>query len=210
MNQILILEDQSQTRCWLQSLVASAFPGSESHQVACLAEVSDQLVRDKRFDLALIDLKLPDGSGLKCLRQFRDLSPATICVVVTIMGDDSHVVASLAAGAEGYLLKDQPADQIELQLTNIAKGLPALSPTIARRIAKHFSLTGPNSPDEGILTSRENEILLLISRGHRNIDVATSLGISKNTVASHIKAIYRKLSISSRAEASWYATQLGL
>ncbi|MFC7337925.1 response regulator [Haloferula chungangensis] len=210
MKKILILEDKPEIRSWLEKLVAAAFPTSGAHHAACLAELSDGLIRERSFDLALIDLGLPDGSGLDGLRQIKSLSPDTLCVIVTIMGDDSQVVASLAAGADGYLLKDQPPEQIQVQLRNISLGLPAISPTIARRIAKHFSLTGPSSPDESTLTARENEILSLISRGHRNVDVATALGISENTVASHIKSIYRKLSISSRAEASWHATRLGL
>ena len=164
----------------------------------------------KRFDLALIDLGLPDGSGLQCLRRIQELTPSTVCVVVTIMGDDSHVIAALAAGADGYLLKDQPMEQILIQLTDLSHGIPAISPTIARRIAKHFGLTGPSAQDEGTLTSREKEILGLISRGHRNADVALALDISVNTVSTHIKSIYRKLSIGTRAEASWHASRLGL
>src|SRR5690606_14126580 len=85
-----------------------------------------------------------------------------------------------------------------------------LSPAIARRIMEHFQLTGPAVTSEEGLTEREKEVLALISRGMRNVDVADQLALSGNTVATHIKSIYRKLGISSRAEASWYATMLGL
>ncbi len=210
MKNILILENITETRRWLASLAVSAFPGSTSSEATCVADVTDDLIRENSFDLALLDLGLPDGSGLDSLRKIRKLSPTTLCVIVTVLGDDSHVVSALAAGADGYLLKDQPDAQILIQLSDLTHGLPAISPTIARRIAMHFSRTGPSSPDEGKLTSRESEILALISRGHRNADVASALGISDNTVATHIKSIYRKLSISSRAEASWHATRLGL
>ena len=210
MKQILILENIPATRRWLISLTIDAFPGSVSFQGSCLADVTDEVILEKKFDLALIDLGLPDGSGLDCLRQIRELSPSTVCVVVTVMGDDSDVVAALAAGADGYLLKDQPVEQILVQLADLSHGVPAISPAIARRIAKHFSLTGPSAQDDGTLTTREKEILALVSRGHRNADVAGALGITVNTVASHIKSIYRKLSIDSRAEASWHASRLGL
>ncbi|MAK63133.1 MAG: hypothetical protein CMF75_00070 [Maricaulis sp.] len=88
--------------------------------------------------------------------------------------------------------------------------MPALSPSIARRIMEHFRFTGPAADPEEDLTNREKEVLGLIGRGHRNIDVAQALDLAESTVASHIKSIYRKLGISSRAEASWHATRMGL
>ncbi len=209
MKSILILENVTETRQWLARLLASAFPAPLTTEASCLADVPDSLIKENDFDLALIDLRLPDGCGLDTLRRIRVLSPATLCVVVTSFGEDSDVVAALAAGADGYLLKDQPEDQIRVQLADLSHGLAAISPGIARRIAKHFSLTGPTAQEDS-LTRRESEVLALISRGLRNAEVAESLEISSNTVASHIKAIYHKLSISSRAEASWHATRLGL
>ncbi len=210
MKHILILEDNPQALTWLSALAVSVFPGCTTSHAGCLADVTDDLILRNPFDLALIDLHLPDGSGLDCLRRIGSLSPATRCVVVTAFGDDSHVVSALAAGAEGYLLKDQPDAQIYAQLASLSEGVPAISPSIARRIAKHFSLTGPCLQKDEQLSSRETEVLSMISRGYRNADVASALGISLNTVATHIKSIYRKLSISSRAEASWHATRLGL
>ena len=91
----------------------------------------------------------------------------------------------------------------------MAEGLPALSPSVARRIMEHFRRTGPAAPDND-MTGREREVLGLIGRGLRNAEVAVQLGISENTVAGYIKSIYRKLGISSRAEASWHASRLGL
>jgi len=116
----------------------------------------------------------------------------------------------LSAGAQGYLLKQQPADQLGRQLVQLHDGIPALSPSIARRIMEHFRMTGPVADDDAGLSDREKQTLGLIARGFRNVDVAESLGIAESTVASHIKSIYRKLGISTRAEASWHATRLGL
>ncbi len=89
-------------------------------------------------------------------------------------------------------------------------GVPALSPSIARRIMEHFSLTGPTDVPDCQLTEREVEVLTLIARGLRNAEVAEILGLAQTTIASYIKSVYRKLGISSRAEASWHATRLGL
>lgn len=209
MNRILIVEDVAETRQWLAEIARAAFPGCQIEEAASM-RAGLAAVAGSDFDLALVDLGLPDGSGLEVLRNLRLLCPRTISVVTTVMGDDAHIVAALSAGAQGYLLKEQPAEQLTRQLVQLTEGICALSPSIARRIMEHFRLTGPSAGSDGELTPREKEVLALISRGLRNIDVARSLNIAESTVASHIKTIYRKLDISSRAEASWHASRLGL
>ncbi|PWE16834.1 DNA-binding response regulator [Marinicauda salina] len=209
MTRVLIVEDISETRRWLGDIVRSAFAECEIEEAADMrAGLAAAAARD--FDLALIDLGLPDGSGLEVLRSLKLVRPETISIVTTVMGDDSHIVAALSAGAQGYLLKETPPDVLARQLVQHAQGLPALSPSIARRIMEHFRLTGPAADPEEELTAREREVLALISRGLRNSDVAASLELAESTVASHIKSIYRKLGISSRAEAAWHAARMGL
>lgn len=208
MTKILIVEDLSETRRWLSEIVSAAFEKSEIHEAASMrAGIAQAAARD--YDVALIDLGLPDGSGLDVLRNLRLLRPQTVCVVTTVMGDDASIVGALSAGAQGYLLKEQPQDLLVRQLKQMAEGIPALSPSVARRIMEHFKRTGPAAPEDD-LTGREREVLGLIGRGLRNGEVAELLGISENTVAGYIKDIYRKLGISSRAEASWHAARLGL
>ncbi|WP_367715070.1 response regulator transcription factor [Nitratireductor sp. GISD-1A_MAKvit] len=208
MTKILIVEDLSETRRWLSEIVSAAFEESEIHEAASMrAGIAQAAARD--YDVALIDLGLPDGSGLDVLRNLRLLRPQTVCVVTTVMGDDASIVGALSAGAQGYLLKEQPQDLLVRQLKQMAEGIPALSPSVARRIMEHFKRTGPAAPEDD-LTGREREVLGLIGRGLRNGEVAETLGISENTVAGYIKDIYRKLGISSRAEASWHAARLGL
>lgn len=209
MNHCLIVEDIRETRLWLTDIVASAFPDCRVHEAATAGDGS-QAARVGDFDLALIDIGLPDGSGLEVLREIKRRTRVTTCVITTVMGDDAHIVAALSAGAQGYLLKDQPAELLSRQLTQLSAGVPALSPSIARRIMEHFQRTGPTESGAAELSEREKQTLALISRGYRNSDVATQLGIAESTVASHIKSIYRKLGISTRAEASWHATRLGL
>lgn len=209
MNSCIIVEDIPETRAWLCGLVKKAFPGCGICEAASLKQAQESIAT-VTFDLALIDLSLPDGSGLDVLRAIKRDTPQTCCVITTVMGDDSHIVAALSAGAEGYLLKEQCEEMLSRQLVQLMAGLPALSPSIARRIMEHFKTTGPAGCDDGELTEREKQTLALISRGLRNSDVSAQLGIAESTVASHIKAIYRKLGISSRAEAAWHATRLGL
>ena len=209
MKHVLIVEDVSETRAWLEEIVRAAFPECRVMEAATKA-AGLQAAETETFDLVLIDLGLPDGSGLDVLRRLRELRPETLCVITTVIGDDSHIVSALSAGAQGYLLKEQPADLLSRQLSQLADGVPALSPAIARRIMTHFRLTGPASDSDAALTEREKETLALIARGYRNIDAAKTLGIAESTVASHIRAIYRKLGISTRAEAAWHASRLGL
>ncbi len=209
MKRALIVEDIHPTRRWLAEIVSNAFPACEILEAANLAEGLNTAARPD-ISLALIDLGLPDGSGMEVLRQLQSVSPETLCVITTVVGDDAHIIAALSAGARGYLLKQQPAEVLSRQLIQLAEGIPALSPSIAQRIMNHFLMTGPTAGCDGVLTERERETLALIARGYRNCDVAETLGIAESTVASHIKAIYRKLGISSRAEASWHATRLGL
>lgn len=206
MDRVLIVEDIPETRHWLAEIVHAAFPGCAVHGVSSVRE-GLEAARGDSFDLALIDLGLPDGSGIEILRH---LSPSMTCVVTTAMRDDSDVVAALSAGAQGYLLKEQSQEALVRQLIQLQDGVPALSPSIARRIMEHFRFTGPVSGCDGMLTEREKEILSLIARGFRNDDVADTLGIAGSTVSSHIKSIYRKLGISTRAEASWHAVRMGL
>lgn len=209
MKKILIVEDILETQRWLAEIAAQAFPGSVV-EARTMVRDGIEAVTGTEYQLALIDLGLPDGSGLEVLRAIKATGSDTICVITTVMGDDAHVVAALSAGAQGYLLKEQPADLLIRQLTQLTSGIPALSPSIARRIMEHFQFTGPAADPEDELTGREREVLALIGRGLRNADVSVHLEIAESTVATHIKAIYRKLGISSRAEAAWHAVQLGL
>jgi len=209
MKTALVVEDVGETRRWLGGIVTSAYPDCRVEEAATMrAGLAAVAARD--FDMALIDLGLPDGSGLEVLRSLRLLRPETISIVTTVMGDDTHIVSALSAGASGYLLKETPPDMLTRQLVQLAEGIPAISPSIARRIMNHFRLTGPAAEPDTSLTARESEVLALIGKGLRNADVAADLKLAESTVASHIKSIYRKLGISSRAEASWHATRLGL
>jgi len=209
MRRVLIVEDLCETRLWLLEVVRAAFPGCEADEAATLRR-GLELCGSGAYDLALVDLRLPDGSGFGVVRALRVASPSTLCVVITGMGDDANIVTALSAGAQGYLLKDQPRELVIRQLAQVIEGIPALSPPVARRIMEHFRLTGPCEGPEAKLTPREVEVLGLIARGLRIADAACALGLAEGTVASHIKSIYRKLSISSRAEAALHATRMGL
>lgn len=206
---ILILEDVRQSREWLAAIVEKIFSAPRIVKEATVRG-AEQACRDLEFDLALVDLSLPDGDGTTLLRRLNRDQPACITVVTTVMAADSAIVSALAAGAQGYLLKSEPEQVLENQLRLLLSGVPPLSPQIARRIMHHFQLTGPNYEGTAKLTRRETEVLGLIARGLRVSDVASALGLADSTVITHIKSVYRKLEISNRAEAAIHASRLGL
>lgn len=205
---ILLLEDSRETVEWIKELISDVFP--ETEMTVCNSVREAKLARVNEVNLALLDMNLPDGSGVDVARWLKQRYPACVCVMLTVLADDTSIVSALSHGADGYILKDTPRTLLAKQLSEILEGRPPLSPSIARRIMTHFANTGPVAMENIKLTPRETEILGLVAKGLRNREVASHLGITEATVASYLKDVYRKLGISSRAEASWTAAQLGL
>ncbi len=220
MKTILLLEDLPEIRAWLRALVVQVFPGSTVVESARVHDALQQ-VGAHRFDLAMIDLGLPDGSGVKVVQALREAQPDAQSVVVTIHDDDDHLFPALQAGAYGYLLKEQPREQLMEHLQRISQGEPPLSPSIARRMISYFSAQA-NKPalqpypaadtlmPNVQLTEREREVLLRVAKGFTLPEIGVQLSLSRHTIADYVKQIYRKLNVSSRAEAALEAQRLGL
>lgn len=209
MNAGLVVEDIPATRLWLSEALASAFPGIVIESAGTLAAAL-ALIERQAFEVALVDLDLPDGSGLEAIAALRRRSPATAAVVTTIFDDDAHVFPAMQAGAQGYLLKEQPRERFIAGLQGILRGDPPLSPAIARRMIAHFNAAGTAEDGEIALTPRETEVLRLVAKGFTQQEIAGHLGLSRHTVVDHVKSLYRKLNVSSRAEAALAATRRGL
>jgi two-component system nitrate/nitrite response regulator NarL len=183
------------------------------------------------FKLILLDLELPDGNGMELLAELAHY-PA-IKIVTTLYSDDDHLFPALQRGADGYLLKEDRFEVLVEELQKIVRGQPPLSPAIARRLLTHFRGNGDSqAPDSGLmrpasfsasrpipiekvpdherLTPRENEVLTYLSKGFTIKEIASLMGIKWFTVNDHIKSIYKKLNVSSRAEAAVLATKQGL
>jgi DNA-binding NarL/FixJ family response regulator len=212
MKNILLLEDLPEIRAWLRKLVLQVFPGSHISESARVHDALE-LVSAVKFDLALIDLGLPDGSGVDVVTKLRDTQPEAQSVVVTIHDDDEHLFPALQGGAFGYILKEQPRELITEQLQRISQGEPPLSPSIARRVMAYFSAQA--KPQTSMmphvsLTDRESEVLLRVAKGYTLPEIGVQLGLSRHTIADYVKQIYRKLNVSSRAEAALEAQRLGL
>ncbi len=214
MNHILLLEDLSEIRAWLRQLVHQVFAQA---QVTECARVQDALavIPRQRFDLALVDLGLPDGSGVTVVEALRTQQPEAQSVIVTIHDDDEHLFPALQAGAFGYVLKEQARELFVDQLQRISQGEPPLSPSIARKVIAHFAQQARRAPPQSFmpevqLTERESEVLLRVAKGFTLPEIGVQLGLSRHTIADYVKQIYRKLNVSSRAEAALEAQRLGL
>lgn len=209
---ILLLEDLADIRAWLAELLNRVFPHAQVVECDRVGRALD-IVGRLGFDLAVVDLGLPDGSGVAVVERLRELQPDTQTVVVTIHDDDDHLFPALQAGAFGYILKEQTRAQIEEQLHRIRQGEPPLSPSIARRVISHFKASRHPAPADipkVSLTDRECEVLLRVAKGFTLPEIALQLGLSRHTIADYVKQIYRKLNISSRAEAALEAQRLGI
>ncbi len=212
MQHALIVEDLPHVRSWLSEVVQAAFPDIRLYAAAGHDEAM-ALLGGQAFDLALVDLVLPDGSGIAVVRALRERQPAALPVVVTIYDGDDHIFPALQAGAFGYLLKEQPREVLAAQLRRMAQGEPPLSPAVARRVLAHFAAAAPAGRDACggvVLTARETEVLQRIAKGYTQAEIALQLGLSRHTVADHVKKVYRKLNVSSRAEATLEAARRGL
>lgn len=209
MNSVWVLEDLHESHAWLGKALDAVFPGISVNRYFRLEDALEAARTLDPPDLALVDLNLPDGSGIALIKLLNDKSPQTVCVVASIYDDDLHLMPALRAGAQGFLLKDQSWQQIAELLRGIAEGRPPLSPAIARRLLAHFRPTIESYSSEP-LTQRETEVLSIIAKGMTLPEVARLLGISSHTVSGYTKEIYRKLNVSSRAEAALTARNIGL
>lgn len=212
MNQALLIDDLPEALAIVEAAVLEAFNKVECRRASGAREAM-RLIESQQFDLALVDLSLGDGHGRDVIAHLAQRQPACAIVVSTIHDDDENLFQALQAGAQGYLLKDHPISWLATQLKGIMQGQPPLSPAIARRLLRHFQATPakasiPEGRDE--LSAREREVLGLLAQGVRIADIGETLGISRHTVGDHVKNIYRKLNISSRAEAALRARGMGL
>lgn len=219
MRNVLIVEDHDDTRKWWLSQLPQLFNEVAISEAETLGQAR-KILGESHFWLAMIDINLPDGSGIDLISEISIKTPDTLCVVCTIFDDDHHVFSALRAGAQGYLVKDQPRSRQLDQLKEILHGQPPLSPGVARRLLRFFTEELPAGQQElttfqqdhakSGLSERETEVLRLIAKGYSRPEVAQLLGISHNTVSTHTKNIYQKLDVSRRAEAVVEAVKLGL
>lgn len=193
---VFLVEDDPELRA-LMELLLNASPG-----FSCLASVADAehaiaRIPDLEPDLVLMDIQLPGKSGIEAVQALRMKAYEGIILMLTVQEDDRSVFDSLCAGANGYLLKDTPPAQLLSLITEAAKGGAPMSPAIARKVIRSFQVPKVAST----LSDREMEVLSLLCDGETYRSIAEKLFVSSNTIKAHIKNIYEKLHVHSRAEA---------
>ena len=179
---------------------------------------SIQVVDTQPISLALVDLGLPDGSGIQVIEKIRSLESNTMILVVSAWSTQESLFSAIKAGATGYVLKERDDAEVLLSIRSILRGGAPIDPFIAREILKQISeaeepvqeQTAAESPEQSILTSREREILDLVAQGLSNREIAEQLFVSRYTVESHIKHIYRKLAVTKRTKAVSTARSMGI
>lgn len=164
------------------------------------------------YDVLLCDLGLPDGSGIDLIRQEALTGRDTDILVITMFANQNKVLDAVEAGARGYLLKDERIEDCIAGIREVRRGGSPISPIIARQLLRKIR---PQSSPETLpmaapLSEREIEVLNLLARGFSNAECAEILTISSNTIGTHVKNIYRKLEVNSRAEALFEASTQGL
>jgi len=197
---VSIVEDDEGVRESLATLIndAEGFHCVSSHATA---EDALQHIPEKKPDVVLMDINLPNMSGIDCVRKLKESAPQTQIMMLTMYEDPEQIFNSLAAGASGYLLKRTPHAKLLEAIQEVQRGASPMSGKIARVVVQYFQKKSQPSPDGQALSKREQEILELLSKGYRYKEIADSLSISFDTVRSHLRNIYDKLHVSSRTEA---------
>jgi DNA-binding NarL/FixJ family response regulator len=184
-----------------------------AHMSTCVKDALQILVT-LQPDVLLVDLGLPDGNGIEVIRSAVARYPACDVLVVSVYGDKTNVLASIEAGASGYLLKDGLKQDLLQHIEDLRAGGSPISPVIARQLLRRFQPArrseAPRVELKEHITERELEVLNLLSRGFNYQEIADLLGVSKHTIGTYIKRMYRKLHVNSRSEAVFEAQRIGI
>jgi DNA-binding NarL/FixJ family response regulator len=197
---VSIVEDNTSIRQSLAELIEST-PGFRLGDAWATAEEAVRRLPNNPADVVLMDINLPRLSGIQGVRELKRCLPQTQFVMLTIEDDSQRVFESLQAGATGYLVKNVAPEKILAAIEEVNRGGSPMSSQIARMLVQNFQRNEPAAESAGKLSARENEILTLLTRGYRSKEVAEELGISVQTVNTHLRNIYEKLHVRSRSEA---------
>jgi DNA-binding NarL/FixJ family response regulator len=219
---VLIVEDQQRFReAFIHAL--SGLSDIELLGAAGDLALGRRMFDDLQPDVLLVDLDLPGGSGIELIRHAAHVRPQCDVAVISVFGDEQHLVSSIEAGASGYLLKDIPSQDLAEQLRVLRAGGSPLSPMIARRLLGRLAPRSPRlaalngralpgragEEDAITLSEQESRVLHLAAKGFTFDEIAQFLHVSPHTVMTYVKRVYRKLHVRSKVEAIYEARRLG-
>ena len=208
--EVILADDHAVVRAGIRQFLEHAT------DISVIAEADDGemariLINQHRPDVAVLDIQMPQASGIEVTRWIRANYPEVGVLVLTAYDDDPYVMAVLQAGANGYVLKTAAPAEIVQAVRDVNEGKSALDPTIAQKLMRYVSGQRPSQSSEyEALTDRELEVLTLAGKGYTNKAIGMQLGISDRTVQGHLAKTYSKLQAGSRTEAVMRAVSLGL
>ncbi|ENX21104.1 response regulator [Acinetobacter sp. CIP 102136] len=215
---VLIVEDEYVIQRRLKIILSNLGYNEDVLLFANTVKEAYSIVQQQPIALALVDLGLPDGSGISIIEKIREQDAQALILVVSAWSTQDSLFSAIQAGATGYVLKERDDVEVALAIRSILRGGAPIDPFVAREILKQISIPAisatvehnRSTADQETLTQREQEILSLVAQGLSNREIAEQLCVSRYTVESHIKHIYRKLSVSKRTKAVSTARHLGI
>ena len=208
---VLVADDQAMVRAGFRMLLG------EEEDIEVVAEAENGLEaveKAARFgpNVILMDIRMPELDGLQATRRILAADPSARVLVLTTFDLDEYIYEALQAGASGFVLKDDPPEQLLAAIRTVAAGDALLSPAVTRRVIREFTRIPHPAPPKGLeeLTAREREVLTLIAAGRSNAEIAQELFISETTVKTHVTHVLQKLDLRDRVQAVVLAYQAGL
>lgn len=199
---IILVDDHEVVRLGLQSLL-SLYDHLEIVGECGNAEEALSLVKSKKPDVVLMDIKMPGKNGIEACKEIKEASPSTHIIMLTSFDDDEFIYKSIIAGASGYVLKEIGSIELIHAIDTVAEGKSLLDPTVTARIMQNIRQPAKEDKTE-ILTSQEKEMLFLISKGLTNRQIANQIMLGEKTVRNYVSVIFSKIEVNNRAEAAAY------
>lgn len=214
MIRVLIADDEPLMRAGIKAILGTA------DDIELVAEAGDgrealQIVRERRVDVAVLDIRMPRMDGLACARELRTVAPSVRVVMLTTFGEDENIVRALSDGAAGFLLKDSAPEELLRAVRAVNNGEAYLSPMVTSRVVGMVATSGQPKRQaaqkavEG-LTEREVEVLALLGQGMSNADIGAKLHMSEATVKTYVSRLLAKLGLTNRVQAALLARDAGL
>lgn len=211
---VIILEDEIPTQNRIKKILLNiGYNYEDLYFCQNIHQAQESYMRHKH-SIALVDLQLPDGNGTQFIEFIKHENLDIVALVLSAWNNDEVIINALSAGADGYILKDRDDYEVSFAISNVLKGGTPIDPFIARNILKKMEwfekIELAENLNEHLLTKREYEILQLVSLGHTNKEISKNINLSRFTVETHIRHIYRKLSVCNRTKAVDTARSLGI
>jgi DNA-binding NarL/FixJ family response regulator len=206
MIKVAIVEDHKTTREGFETIINLA----QGFRCVCAcptAEDALRLIPQHQPDVVLMDIQLPNMSGVECVAQLKELAPSAQVIMVTVYEDPDRIFGALRAGACGYLLKRATPEQILSAIRDVQQGGAPMSGEIARKVIAHFQDQEAATAQVENLSAREREVLDLVVHGFSNKEIADRLSVTVEAIRWHLKRIYQKLHVHSRTSAALKASR---